>query len=126
MLVVHDTSLDLTQPIEVYRGHIILNHIVNQLTFAGAEVRTVHCSNDTKEGGHSSGNEYKIKVTSDNLTASEKRNSSERDLVKLILRCSGKTRADDNAKAGVIFKYRHLIDTETGKAWRASAEDLKK
>ncbi|XP_064119671.1 uncharacterized protein LOC135224530 [Macrobrachium nipponense] len=113
VVITHDTSSNKTDPVDVYRGHVILSHIINSLKFAGAEVQTVHHSE--KEI---------IRSTSGDCSEPSVNHCEEENLSKIYLRRSGKSLACDDVNWGDVLKYRHLISTEAGKAWKVSAENL--
>ncbi|XP_066977945.1 uncharacterized protein [Macrobrachium rosenbergii] len=119
VVITHDTSSKKTDSVDLYRGHVILSHIVNSLKFAGAEVQRVH--HGEKEIIRSAS---EFSSSPDNCSQPSVDHSVEENLSKMYLRRSGKSLACDDVYWGDVLKYKHLISTETGKAWKVSAEDL--
>ncbi|XP_068241360.1 uncharacterized protein [Palaemon carinicauda] len=132
VVITHDTSSKKTDPVNLHRGHVILNHVVNCLKFAGAEVQTMHHSEIVCKGNLKNSNEKEVKSVNESLSSSEScselnvNDSLKENISEIHLRCSGKSTGSNDICSGEVLKYKHLINTETGKAWRVPADDLLK
>ncbi|KAK7026705.1 DALR anticodon-binding domain-containing protein 3 [Halocaridina rubra] len=124
VILIHDTSADAKTEAHIYRGHVILNHLVNCLKFAGA---SVHFENYSKISASEHSSELLesktgVKEVESSATSSFKRTHMD-DTVPLYFLSQSQNVDTNNLHIWQVLKYTHLVNTSTGKAWKVLAHD---